>query len=227
MSHSHPQADLRASLDALAAAVQAAEAGGSEDEVTAALAVFRESAQRINLANFRDTPLLPADAGEHSRGLMRILARIPEGWGRWIGCGPGWYPLIIELDEQIASLWLGYEVQQVKEKYGSLRYYVDLGRPSFDYLYPRPRLADYEDEEALATAVAEWQAAWEAWRESEEGRRELKVLAEANEQLWPKVEALIDAAEARSSQICEQCGQPGQLRKDGGWWSTRCDACRD
>jgi len=66
---------------------------------------------------------IPTDAGEHAVGLEKILRRIPDGWGRWIGCGPGWYPIIVELDQQLAGVVPDYEVHQVKEKFGGLRYY--------------------------------------------------------------------------------------------------------
>ena len=66
---------------------------------------------------------LPGDVGEHSEGLAGILGRIPDGWGRWIGCGKGWYPIIVRLDAEISKLVPGYEIHQVKEKYGTLRFY--------------------------------------------------------------------------------------------------------
>jgi hypothetical protein len=67
---------------------------------------------------------VPDDAGPHAADLERILRRIPDGWGRWIGCGKGWYPLIIDLDHRLAALDPTYWVHQVKEKYGTLRYYI-------------------------------------------------------------------------------------------------------
>lgn len=67
----------------------------------------------------------PEDAGEHAEALRRILARIPDGWGRWISCGRGWYSLIVELDERLRALFPNYAVHQVKEKFGGLRYYWD------------------------------------------------------------------------------------------------------
>ena len=73
---------------------------------------------------------VPADAGEHAVGLEAILRRIPAGWGRWISTGAGWYPLLVELDRAIAALAPDYEVHQVKEKGGSLRYSWDLPRSS-------------------------------------------------------------------------------------------------
>ena len=66
---------------------------------------------------------VPEDAGEYAAGLEAILRRIPDGWGRWIGCARGWYPIIVKLDEQIAAIDPDYQVMQVKEKYGTLRYY--------------------------------------------------------------------------------------------------------
>ncbi len=40
----------------------------------------------------------------------------------------------------------------------------------------------------------------------------------------PENDALVAAAEAKSAVTCEQCGEPGTLRK-AGWWATRCDGC--
>lgn len=71
-----------------------------------------------------NTHHLPDDAGEYAEGLTKILERIPEGWGRWISCGKGWYPLLIELDEKLAEIDPSYEVHQAKEKFGTLRYYI-------------------------------------------------------------------------------------------------------
>ena len=68
---------------------------------------------------------VPADAGAYAEDLERILRRIPEGWGRWIGCQKGWYPLIIELDVRLAALDSAYRVEQVKEKMGGLRFYIE------------------------------------------------------------------------------------------------------
>lgn len=66
----------------------------------------------------------PREAGEHAEALVAILHRIPDGWGRWIECDLGWYPLIVEHDARLAALCPEYVVHQVKEKYGTLRYYA-------------------------------------------------------------------------------------------------------
>ena len=75
---------------------------------------------------FLNTPHVPEDAGEYADGLAAILARIPDGWGRWIRCGKGWYPLLVETDQKLAALDPFYEIQQCKEKFASLRYYYSI-----------------------------------------------------------------------------------------------------
>lgn len=66
---------------------------------------------------------VPCDAGPYAQALERILRRIPDGWGRWIGHDAGWYPIVATLDGRLAAIDPDYVVHQVKEKFGSLRYY--------------------------------------------------------------------------------------------------------
>ncbi len=84
---------------------------------------------------------VPEDAGEHADALRGMLARIPDGWGRWISCSRGWYPLLVELDEQLRALLPNYVIHQVKEKFGGLRYYWDPGEEVDDDLERRVELA--------------------------------------------------------------------------------------
>lgn len=60
--------------------------------------------------------------------LAPILARIPERWGKRVDTGPGWFPIVVELDRQLAAIDPGYVVRQVKEKFGGLRYYCHTDR---------------------------------------------------------------------------------------------------
>lgn len=84
-------------------------------------------------------------------------------------CGDGWEPLIRKLSEQLTFLALAenspVKAVQVKEKYGTLRFYVD-------------------------------------------GATEI-------------MDACIEAAERRSGQTCEVCGERGSIRS-GGWIQTLC-----
>ncbi|GLP78623.1 hypothetical protein [Mycobacterium antarcticum] len=66
---------------------------------------------------------IPADAGKHAAAIETILRRIPDNWGRWISVDAGWYPLVIATDARLATLDPAYRVHQIKEKFGTLRYY--------------------------------------------------------------------------------------------------------
>lgn len=76
------------------------------------------------MRRIRDSLHVPDDAGEHEDALIAMMLRIPDNWGRWIGCDAGWFPLITDLDQQLAALDPNYELHQCKEKVGGLRYYA-------------------------------------------------------------------------------------------------------
>ena len=79
---------------------------------------------------------------------------------------PGWHPLIRELHKKLIEMGWAGEIQQIKEKFGGLRFYVS-GATDEQYQL----IADYED---------------------------------------------------KTFDICETCGQPGELRKTS-WRRTLCD----
>lgn len=54
---------------------------------------------------------------------QRIMERIPRGWFRSLDIGDGWMPIVIELDRKLAEIDPEYEIHQVKEKFGGLRFY--------------------------------------------------------------------------------------------------------
>lgn len=70
--------------------------------------------------------------------LAGIRARFLPGWYGSLDVGPGWYRLIVDLDRELAAIDPGYQLIQIKEKFGGLRYYVefepDRPRPGFDEL---------------------------------------------------------------------------------------------
>lgn len=72
---------------------------------------------------FRDDPHLPEDAGEYADDLRDILDRIPIGWGKWISCDKGWYKIVVETHNRLKFMWPNYEIHQIKEKFGTLRFY--------------------------------------------------------------------------------------------------------
>jgi hypothetical protein len=55
------------------------------------------------------------------------LKRIPARWGRYLDIDAGWYALIANLDQQLRGADTNYVVHQVKEKFGTLRFYCAPG----------------------------------------------------------------------------------------------------
>jgi hypothetical protein len=68
---------------------------------------------------------IPEDAGELAPALEAMLRRVRDAWDRMVGCDRGWYPLIVQLDRDLAQLDPSYVVLQVKEKFGALRLYFE------------------------------------------------------------------------------------------------------
>lgn len=171
---------------------------------------------------------VPADAGEHAEALAAMLRRIPDGWGRWIGCGSGWYALIVELDEQLCALLPNYAIHQVKEKFGGLRYYWEAGEDVHD---PRDAEPPTPGRDASEQAWAQWRREHEAWcdrrdqyLQTPEGKRRTADL----ERRIALVEKLVDAAEKRANVTCELCGATGSLHRTPSrypWYKTLCGDC--
>jgi hypothetical protein len=119
---------LQASESDLAAMGEALRNGtATPDDVDGVFA--RLTSLDIDLQKQRNALHIPPDAGEHAAAMVTLLRRIPDGWGRWLSVDNGWYPLVIATDAQLARLDPNYVVHQIKEKFGTLRYYC---RPSSD-----------------------------------------------------------------------------------------------
>lgn len=126
------ETDKARSAAARAAADELSSALRNEDpeETAAAAGQFLQAINALAPDKILDKLHVPDDAGEYRDALIAILLRIPERWGRWISCGPGWYPLITDLDQRLAAIDPNYEIHQVKEKFGGLRYYFGASDPT-------------------------------------------------------------------------------------------------
>lgn len=102
-------------------ALSSADRNVDTEAVEATVAQLRQI--DVDLARVRDAIHLPEDAVDYAGALTAVLRRIPDGWGRWIDCEAGWYGLVAELDAALSQLDADYSVLQVKEKFGTLRYY--------------------------------------------------------------------------------------------------------
>lgn len=121
-------------------------------------------------------------------------------------CGKGWYDLIDQLcwalEAECFRTGSSYKVAQVKEKFGTLRFYIDIehgdeildGLTSWMYRHRMPTFCRWA-EKALKTA----------------GFRN-------------RLFDIEHEYEAKSAEICENCGGPGKLIPKG-WWRTLCGPC--
>ncbi|MGP8241981.1 MAG: hypothetical protein ACLQQB_09505 [Solirubrobacteraceae bacterium] len=173
---------------------------------------------------------VPKDAGEHAEALREMLVRIPDGWGRWIRCDRGWYPILVELDEQLRTLLPTYVIHQMKEKFGGLRYYWESGEDVHDPADPEPSTPGRADNEAEWERWRQQHDAWyerlDAYRQTPEGQRRIADL----ERRVELAEQLVNAAERRAYVTCELCGEAGLLHRTPArypWYKTLCPACAE
>ena len=57
----------------------------------------------------------------------QIVERLKRGAGCWSDIPDGWVNLVIELDAKLAAIQPEYSLDQVKDKWGGLRYYIASG----------------------------------------------------------------------------------------------------
>lgn len=184
-------------------------------------------------------PHLPPNAGAHAEGLKRVLARFDDGWVDIVSTGPGWYGIIIDLADKIAAIAPSYRIQQVKEKYGGLRFYYTLCLPDDPphiaetmpaYCGPPPspesgaaELQAYSAaEDAYTTALYAWGDVADAWFATPDG---IAWIDERRE-LTDRVDQLVRDAELAAQSTCEICGAQGaHTHTSHRWTSTRCSSC--
>lgn len=120
------------------------------------------------------------------------------------GCdvSDGWYNLIHDMCAEIekaykeANLEVDIVPVQVKEKFGSLRFYYDI----------REKEKNIHAIDALNVGS-------------------IRIGASDNEGIYDKVREIIYKYEDKSKSVCERCGKEGELRRDLGWITCLCDAC--
>ena len=113
----------------------------------------------------------------------------------------GWFDIIWNLCSEVTEVYekAGKEIDfvpaQIKEKFGTLRFYYDVGgvtKPfhAFDIL----------------------------------GAGTIRFDDESTE-LYREIRDIVRKWEKKSAETCEECGKPGVLRKDLRWVLTLCDEC--
>lgn len=139
----------------------------------------------------------------------RFTSKIGEGWFKSVSCGDGWKDLLLKLADDLDGLQIPYEIQQIKEKFGTLRFYAScqLSSAIVSQWYQRIAKPNYEPNSCERLVISK------AKDGEDVGRALSDVFCE-----------FIEIAESESHKICERCGASGKIR-DGGWIKTFCDAC--
>lgn len=196
---------------------------------------YNDSSHNNALKSINDMHI-PEDAGEYEEDIKKILAKIPLGWGRWISCEKGWYPLIIELDQKLTDMAPNYEIHQIKEKFGTLRYYISLPNPEpeccihLDSIRPHkgalhPRWLFGQERTLLQQyELDKWYYEDFLPHLDGEDHKEKSIALEPqinrNRELVVEMEKLIREYEDISARTCEITGTPGVLMRDGYWYKT-------
>lgn len=134
-------------------------------------------------------------------------------WG--FECGDGWFNLIDKLCSDITKICeknkkknIEVIAVQVKEKFGGLRFYYDLTKNNNIFSRINYRIQRLMFSRKMG--IPYW---WmvnqkrKIWQSSEE-----------------KIDELVEQAQAKSYEICEDCGEAGKER-GGCWIRTLCDKC--
>jgi hypothetical protein len=246
------QAQTDAFADAMRDAVSGAAAGDSVG-FRAAFDQARQVASGMDLHEIVDAVHVPDDAGEHEEALLRLLQRIPDGWGRWISCSSGWFALLARAERELADVCPTFAVHQVKEKFGTLRLYVEFdvdddlpaelraAEPRCPWLEDLAEILGLKDasregsvgdawqtgyDTVFVPAHDEWSARVEAFRTSDEGSRATAEQARREAEF----ERLVETFEKESATICDRCGRTGVPSCTAArtpWYAVRCDGCRD
>lgn len=243
---------MEAFADAMRDVVNGA-AARDGDGFGAAFEEGRQIASGMDVQQIIDAVHVPQDAGAHKEALLRLLLRIPGGWGRWISCSSGWFALLARAERELADLCPTFAVHQIKEKYGTLRLHVEFDGdddlpselreaepqcPSFQDLVEALGMTDASRdgpagdawqngyETIFVPAHNDWSVRVEAFRESEEGTRATDDQARRA----ATFERLVAKFEDESATICDRCGEDGVLSCTAvqhPWYAVRCDECRD
>ena len=149
-----------------------------------------------------DFPFMQQNRDKKERNIYRR-------WG--CECSSGWFELIYELCQRITNRYaedgipaneIDLEILQIKEKFGTLRFYykfkgVSGGLQAIDFLgaaslrFEPQNCEDNEAKKKLRHDISELVRGYEKW----------------------------------SAHICEYCGERGVFRMDMPWKKTLCDDC--
>ena len=136
-----------------------------------------------------------------------------------IEVGPGWHALLLALDARLAQVAPDYLIGQITDRFGYLRFYIDLPELTPDCCRAARQVADTSEhpDQFLRTHsdTDEHARGWAALAGARAHQREIR---EQLEQLvW---QACQDAA-----RTCSQCGAPGVVHTRDYDTRVLCSSC--
>jgi hypothetical protein len=112
------------------------------------------------------------------------------------GVGKGWWPVVQATHKMMLRICPEYQLDQVKEKFGGLRYYW--GMPNLYDKMPEDAPEDWEPDPADAAKY---------------------------ERIYEQLTVLADLAESICANLCETCGCQSKVSNQGGWYRNQCEDC--
>lgn len=85
--------------------------------------------------------------GEWDNLVERLQARMPDHGYRGIDVAEGWYSLLDHIDTELRAIDPDYQILQVKEKFGSLRFYFT----STDHYQEMAPIVEIAETKSMAT----------------------------------------------------------------------------
>lgn len=73
-----------------------------------------------------DSTTLREQLRVHTKDILHMLSKFDDKFSPVIDVGPGWIHIIAKLHNAVFFMNPNYKLAQVKQKFGGLRYYVDL-----------------------------------------------------------------------------------------------------
>ena len=57
--------------------------------------------------------------------IQALREKISPSFGKYINVDEGWYQIVIDCDKELRAIDLNYQILQIKEKFGNLRFYFE------------------------------------------------------------------------------------------------------
>ena len=83
--------------------------------------------------------------------LSPVLDRFGFGWPKMIDCGQGWHGIIHDIDKELSSIDPDYTIQQIKEKFGGLRFYFMMNTENTELHENIQKLIDIAEDKSYDT----------------------------------------------------------------------------